>query len=673
MRAFRLNRFRVTSRVYGGFGCLIVLGLAIAANGLAQLARVEDDANRLAVSNERMGNNFNSMLDLQTMRRAAMEYKALNDKTVSGQFNDAYEKSSALLKVAQRDTPSEERRRAYTSMLQTLGSVKQAFDRLIPLIDSVESSARAQVKIGGELMAAAGMARQTAQRDNDAAAVDAARDIDASFLSMRMMATRYGLFKDAASADSFHSAYNAAEKLLDTVPARLRDPASRALLATYRKVFDDQTAAIVGTEQEFSAITAQLSALSELYARSTESLDREVAAAREANAAAIVTTRRLQEIFAAVALLAGAGLAAVIGRGISGPLQAMARAMRALAEGDTAVTVPARDGKDEIAAMAEAVEVFRANAIETARLTAEREATRATKDRRREAMDRQTRDFGSTITGVMTSLTKSAEHMRRAATAMSEGARQTRVGALETAEGASASSRDLGAIASASEQMTSSIAEISRQVGGVTTAVRQAVARATVTDQKVAGLAEAADKIGEVVSLITDIAGRTNLLALNATIEAARAGEAGKGFAVVASEVKALATQTGKATEEISAQIVAIRAATGEAVGAVREVTDAIGQVDTVAAAIGAAVEQQGSATREIASGVDKVMRLAGQATDAMRKVSAVAEGAEASSQDVLSAADEVGRTAETLRGEVGQFLAAMADGGDTERRSKAA
>jgi hypothetical protein len=104
MQAFRLNRFRVTSRVYGGFGCLIVLGLAIAANGLAQLARVEDDANRLAVSNERMGNNFNSMLDLQTMRRAAMEYKALNDKTVSGQFNDAYEKSSALLKTAQRGT-----------------------------------------------------------------------------------------------------------------------------------------------------------------------------------------------------------------------------------------------------------------------------------------------------------------------------------------------------------------------------------------------------------------------------------------------------------------------------------------------------------------------------------------------------------------------------------------
>ena len=78
------------------------------------------------------------------------------------------------------------------------------------------------------------------------------------------------------------------------------------------------------------------------------------------------------------------------------------------------------------------------------------------------------------------------------------------------------------------------------------------------TDSIVHALAEGAEKIGAVVSLITDIASQTNLLALNATIEAARAGDAGKGFAVVASEVKSIATQTGKATQEIDAQIMQI-------------------------------------------------------------------------------------------------------------------
>jgi hypothetical protein len=89
--------------------------------------------------------------------------------------------------------------------------------------------------------------------------------------------------------------------------------------------------------------------------------------------------------------------------------------------------------------------------------------------------------------------------------------------------------------------------------------VNDAVQRANVADAKVGGMAAAADRVGDVVNLITEIAGRTNLLALNATIEAARASEAGKGFAVVAGEVKALATQTTKATEEIATQITAIR------------------------------------------------------------------------------------------------------------------
>jgi methyl-accepting chemotaxis protein len=224
-------------------------------------------------------------------------------------------------------------------------------------------------------------------------------------------------------------------------------------------------------------------------------------------------------------------------------------------------------------------------------------------------------------------------------------------------------------VSAAADEMASSITEISQQTSRATRAVAEAVERASITDSKVGGMAAAADRVGDVVKLITDIAGRTNLLALNATIEAARAGEAGKGFAVVAGEVKALATQTAKATDEIATQIRAIREATGEAVTAVRDVSTAIGEVSQVATAIAAAVEQQAAATHEIAASVQTVTAATQEATHAMQEVSAISERTDAASGMVTTGADEVATNADTMRAEVTQFLKAMASNDDAERR----
>ena len=415
-------------------------------------------------------------------------------------------------------------------------------------------------------------------------------------------------------------------------------------------------------EQKFGSAEQKVSGLVATAVQLEDAIDEQMGSLMHAR---LLTTA----ICTGLAILVAIVASTLIGRLISRPIAAMTGSMRRLADGDLDLDIPATDRQDEVGQMAQALLVFKANAQKARKLQADADKVYADNMRRHAAMDRHTQDFGTSAAGVMTNLASSAATMGTTATEMSEAAQRTRERAAATAEGAALSATNMAAVAAASEQMSASISEISQQVARATQAAQEAVQRAATTDARVTSMAELADRIGDVVKLITDIAGRTNLLALNATIEAARAGEAGKGFAVVAGEVKGLATQTAKATDEIATQIAAIRAATGDAVQAVRDVATSISQVEQVATAIAAAVEEQASSTREIASGVQSVTVSAQSANQAMQEVSAIAEQTDLASAKVLSGAGEVGRNAETLRSEMTQFLEAMAHAGEDERR----
>jgi methyl-accepting chemotaxis protein len=230
-------------------------------------------------------------------------------------------------------------------------------------------------------------------------------------------------------------------------------------------------------------------------------------------------------------------------------------------------------------------------------------------------------------------------------------------GAATASDEAFANVRD---IASAADELAVSVTEIDRQVAYSSTISTKAINEAARTNDAVRELDQASRRIGDVIGLITDIAGQTNLLALNATIEAARAGEAGRGFAVVAGEVKALSSQTAKATEEISAQVQDIQNATSQAVHAIQAIGSTIAEIDGISNDIAAAVDQQGAATREIAGNVQQASNGTRDVNDNILRVTRASDEAGRAVSKMLDAANGLSSQSDRLKTEVAGFLGSL-------------
>ena len=404
------------------------------------------------------------------------------------------------------------------------------------------------------------------------------------------------------------------------------------------------------------AFNEAINTLAKIYRDRADQLYRDIDAAEKRDSAVVAAI--LLGVLATVAFSIIFLLRAVVR-----PIGVMTHSMQQLADGDMNAEVPAIKGRDEISRMAKALGVFKFALIERQQLEQQahdESAERMAFDKR---LDGMLEGFKSSAQSALDSTSEHMAKLRSRSRTISGLAGTAAEQATSTSAATQQTSRSAQTVADAAGALLISTEEINTEVANAAAIIARTSTATEQSAQEIATLAAAGQKIGDIVGLIQNIAGQTNMLALNATIEAARAGDAGRGFAVVAQEVKQLAAQTSNATEEISKQVAEIQSSTASAVSSVRHIAETMREIDRLTATITELVARQSDATRDISEHARTSASGADALTANVSGVNDVVSETISNAGDLVTTSEDLFKSNNKLSQDLNQFLVTLRTG----------